>query len=120
MKDYPKQISYEGPRNLGDYHPEIYDLVEKLKEGLKFTMLAENIIQVEYPAELVWKILTVNVDNIIYRVDFLLKGLEEDRIVFFPNVHWNRKNFFMKGRFNYGKGTISYGKIVIEYPKLED
>ena len=120
MADYPKQISYDGPRNLGGFYPEFHDLVEKLKIGLKFTMFAENIIQVEYPAELVWQIRTVNVDNTIYRVDFLLKGHEEDRIAFFPYVHWNRKNFFKKGRFNHSKRTTSDGKIVIEYPKLED
>lgn len=120
MEKYPKQISYDGPRNLGGFYPEFHDLVRKVMIGLKFTMLAENIIQVEYPAELVWQIRTVNVDDTIYRLDFLLKGHEEDRIAFFPYVHWNRKNFFKKGRFYNSKRTTSDGKIVIEYPKLED
>lgn len=82
MEEYPKQIGYDGPRNLGGFYPGFHDLVEKLKIGLKFTMLAENIIQVEYPAELVWQIRAVNVDDTIYRLDFLLKGHEEDRVAF--------------------------------------
>lgn len=120
MADYPKQISYDGPRNLGGFYPEFHDLVEKVMIGLKFTMLAENVIQVEYPAELVWQIRAVNVDDTIYRLDFLLKGHEEDRVAFFPHIHWNRRNFFRKGRFNHSKRTTFDGKIVIEYPKLED
>ena len=68
MEEYPKQIGYDGPRNLGGFYPEFHDLVEKLMIGLMFTMLAENVIQVEYPAELVWQIRTVNVDDTIYLV----------------------------------------------------
>lgn len=119
MEEYPKQIGYGGPCNLGGFYPELNDFIEKLMIGLKFTMLAENIIQVEYPAELVWQIRIVNVDDTTYRADFLLKGHEADRIVFFPYVHWNRKNLFRNGRFNHSKRTTSEGKIVTEYPKLE-
>jgi hypothetical protein len=120
MNEYPRKISYDGPRNLGSFYPDFHDLVVKVMIGLKFTMLAENIIQVEYPAELVWQIRTVDVDDAIYRLDFLLKGHEEHRIAFFPHVHWNRKNFFLNGRFNNSKRTTSDGKIVIEYPKLDE
>lgn len=120
MNEYPKQISFDGPRNWGSFFPELRNLVEKVMIGMKVTMLAENIIQVEFPAELVYQIRTVDVDDTIYRLDFLLKGHEENRLAFFPHVHWNRKNFFRNGRFDHGKRTTSDGKIIIEYPKLED
>lgn len=120
MNEYPKQISCDGPRNLDSFYTEFHNLVEKVMIGMKVTMLAENIIQVEFPAELVYQIRTVNVDDTIYRLDFLLKGHEENRLAFFPYVHWNRKNFFRNGRFHHSKRTTSDGKIIIEYPKLED
>lgn len=118
--EYPTQISYEGPRNLGSFYPEFHDLVQKVMTGLRMTMIAENVIQIEYPSHLVWQIREVNVGDMTYRLDFLLRGHEESRVGFFPNVPWGHKNFFKNGRFCNGKRTTADGKIIIEYPKLED
>ena len=37
--EYPRQISYDGPRNLSGFYPEFHDLVQKVMTGLRITMI---------------------------------------------------------------------------------
>lgn len=114
---YPKRISYDGPRNLASYTPGFHDLCREVMTGMRMTMLDENILQIEYPANLVKQIRTVNVDDSVFRLDFILTG-HDTRVCFFPYVPWGRKDFFQNKRFLSGQREEKPGKLIITYPKL--
>jgi len=115
---YPKEIRYESP--LRHFHPGMApELIQKVVEQTKMFMIDENIIQILYPEDLVEDIHTVNVDNYTYRLDFKYKN--EQCVLwecYFPEVPWNRENFFKNKRFANGKRIEMPGNLVIEYPKL--
>lgn len=120
MEQYPKRISYDGPRNMGSFFPAIHDLLQQVMIGLRMTHLDENVLQVEYPADLVQQIRLVDVDDTIFRLDFVLTGHPENRFCFFPHTHWGRKNFFKNGRFNNCRREETNGRLLVICPKLED
>ena len=113
---YPKDISFSSRLNYWTH----YDCPQKIKEaieGTKMVLLAENVLQITYPEELVEQVRTVNVDDTIFRIDLVLKGTQGlDRERLFPDVPWNRKNFFENKRFDHAKRTESPGRVTIEYP----
>lgn len=115
---YPKEISYESPLrhfNIG----KAPELIQKVVDQTRMFLIDENIIQITYPEDLVEDIHTVNVDDYIYRLDFKYKN--DDCLLwecYFPEVPWNRWNFFKNKRFHRGKRIEMPGNLVIEYPKL--
>jgi hypothetical protein len=117
MNAYPKAIGFNGPRDLGSSTPGYRDVCRKVMDGMKMTMLHENILQVEYPAELVRQIRTVNVDDRIFRLDIVPSG-HDTRLCLFPTVPWNTETFFRNGRFLKGRREETEGKLILVYPEL--
>lgn len=117
--NYPKQINFKchDPNGMT---PDAQEWIGRIKEETKIMMLAENIIQITYPADIVEQIRTVNIDNVIYRLDFVAP---DDQFwmcdCVFPEVPWNNHDF-MKNRWGKGLRVESEGVLLIEYPILED
>jgi len=67
---YPKAIGFKchNPEGLT---ADAQEWLRRLRNEVTITMLAENIIQIKYPADIVELIKTVNVDDTIYRLDFI-------------------------------------------------
>ena len=114
---YPKEISYKSPlQHFND--GQAPELIQKVVEQTKMFMIDENIIQIIYPEEFVEDIHTVNVDDMIYRLDFKYRDESFLWECYFPEVPWTRENFFKNDRFNNGKWIKMPGNLVIEYPKI--
>ena len=117
---YPKDISFSS-RLTYWAHYDCPVRIKKAIEGTKMVLLAENILQIDYPEELVEQVRTVDVDDTIFRIDLVLKGTQGlGRECLFPEVPWDRKNFFKNKRFDNGKRTETPGRVTIEYPTLND
>lgn len=117
MKDkvkYPKEVYFEKPR-FSEENLEIKEVVA----NTKMTLLDENILQVEYPQDLVKQIRCVNVDDSIFRLDFVLYKSDYVRYCFFPHCGWNRENFFKNKRIDNYKRDESDGRLVLTFPKLD-
>ncbi len=116
---YPKTVDFSSRLNWWAH----YECPQKNKEaieGTRMTLLAENVLQIDYPEALVEQIRTVNVDDTVFRIDLILKGTQGvDRECLFPKVPWTRKNFFRNARFDNGRRTEAPGRVTIEYPTLE-
>ena len=112
---YPRTLGFEC-HNPDDFTGEARAWLERLRKEVRMTMPAENILRIEYPADIVRQIRTVNIDGMIYRLDFIDPNDEFWLIhCVFPNVPWNNREF-MKSRFGRGKRTESEGMLTIEYP----
>ena len=118
MKKYPRKLTFKSP-DMNGLTVDAREHIKKVTEGTTITMLAENIIKIEYPAELIDHIKTVCVDNIDYRLDFIDHG----NVYFMCNCYfpqgtgWGSE--FFKNRWNKGKRTETPGCLIIEYPKKE-
>ena len=119
-QEYPKNISFSSRLDWWAHYgcpPKTKEAIE----GIKITMLAENILQIDYPKELVEEVRTVNVDDTVFCIDLVLKGTQGlDRERLFPLAPWNRRNFFLNHRFHDGKRKETPGRLVIEYPSLDE
>lgn len=117
---YPKTVDFSSRLNRWAH----YNCPQKIKEaieGTRMVLLAENILQIDYPEALVEQVRTVDVDNTTFRIDLILKGTQGlDRESLFPQVPWTRENFFRNARFDNGRRTEAPGHVTIEYPTLED
>lgn len=120
-------VNYEFPKKLTLKAPDTNRLTEEAKEHVRMvtekttiTMLAENIIKIEYPAELIDYIKTVRNDYIDYRLDFIDHGdVYWMCNCYFPQgTGWGRE--FFKNRWGKGKRTETKGCLIIEYPNKED
>lgn len=117
--EYPRKLTFKSPDTDGRTE-DAKEHIRKVTEGTTITMLAENIIKIEYPAELIDYIKTVLIDYIDYRLDFIDHG----------NVYWMCNCYFPQGtgwgreffenRWDKGKRTETPGCLIIEYPKKED
>lgn len=112
--DYPKKIVFEYCDKKG-FTPDAQEFISRLEKEIVITMLAENVIRIDYPSDLIKQVRTVNVDDTIFRLDFIDKA---ERFLIcgcvFPNVPWGRK--FMQTRWGHGKRTETPGSLTIEYP----
>ena len=117
---YPKVLEVKTP--LSDYEnaEDAPKLIRDVVAQTKFTMLAENILQIDYPTDLVEQVREVNVDDSIYRIDFIYRDTPASvHNCFFPKVPWFSKNFFETGRFAKSQRTVMRNRIKIEYPPIE-
>ena len=116
---YPKTVEFTSRLNWWAH----YDCPQKIKEaieGTRITLLAENLLQIDYPEALVEQVRTVDVDNTIFRIDLILKETQGlGRECLFPPVPWPRESFFRNARFDNGRRTEAPGRVTIEYPTLE-
>ncbi len=117
---YPKTISFRSPLDKKglDCPEKTMDYLKKVVDGTKFSMPSENVLVIEYPADLVKKVHLVNVDDTVVRIDFKYVTDHPLHECFFPDVPWTRKNFFQNRRFKRCKITFSEGKAVIEAPRI--
>jgi len=115
---YPKAIGFKchNPEGLT---ADAQEWLSRLRNEVTITMLAENIIQIKYPSDIVELVKTVNVDDTIYRLDFIAP---DDRFgmcnCVFPDVPWNNHDF-MQNRWGKGLRVESKGVLFIEYPKKQ-
>lgn len=117
---YPKELEVETPLSEFEKESDAPQLLKEVVARTKFTLLEENILQIDYPQNLVEQVREVNIDNWIYRIDFIYRDEPLSlKNCFFPKVPWTSKNFFRTGRFGKGKRTESENRIVIEYPRIE-
>ena len=116
--EYPRKLTFKTPDTDG-LTENAKEHIRKVTEGTTITMLAENIIKIEYPAELIDHIKTVRVDYIDYRLDFIDHGNVYWMCnCYFPQgTGWGRE--FFKHRWDKGKRTETPGCPIIEYPKKE-
>lgn len=102
-------ISFTSPNPKG-LTPEAQEFLKSLVEGLKMEMPDKDTLVVHYPKDLVKQVRVVNVDDTIFRLDFV--DHKDYRWCVFPNVPWNNRKFFFN-RFKYGRrkedpdGTIT-------------
>lgn len=117
---YPKNISFRSPldKKSLDCPAETKEYLQKVVDGTTFSMPSENVLVIEYPADLVKKVHLVSVDETIVRIDFKYAIDHFLHECFFPSVPWTRENFFRNGRFKKCKITFSEGKSVIEAPHI--
>lgn len=117
--EYPKEITFDSVLDRCKNPNNIPDGIRATIANTKMALLAENVLQIDYPEALVEQVRTVDVDDTIFRIDLVKKetfGL--DRICLFPHVPWKRENFFKNKRFDHGKRTETPGRVIIEYPAL--
>ncbi len=117
--EYPHQITFDPPGFLAGFTKEIQDFINRLISEMKMTKLSENVLQIDYPQEIVSQIRTVNVDDCIYRLDIVFKGHEGHRFCFFPHAGWTRENFFQNDRFMNVIRTPEKNRLTLTYPKLK-
>lgn len=117
--EYPKQINFKTVKPDG-FSQSAREWLERLNNEVKMTMLAENILQIEYPPDIITNIRTVNVDDCIYRLDFIAP---DDRFwlckCVFPNVPWNNK-VFMTSRWHLGRRIEINGLLTLTYPSNDE
>lgn len=114
---YPKSITFKC-YDTKDFTPDAQAFISRLKNEIVITMPAENIIHIEYPADIIRQVRTVNVDDTIYRLDFIDKDNSYRMCnCVFPDVPWGRD--FMRTRWNQGKRTEKPGSLTIEYPAID-
>lgn len=113
---YPKKIAFECSDKKG-LTPDAQAFISRLENEVVIMMPAENIIRIDYPADLIKQVRTVNVDDTIYRLDFIDKTEGFFRTCVFPDVPWDRE--FMRTRWNHGKRTEAPGRLTIEYPTID-
>ena len=119
-QEYPKTLTFGSrlSRYPHDDHPQY---AKDAIVGTTFTLLTENVLQVDYPEALVEQVRTVDVDDSIFRIDLVYRNSNGlGRECLFPHVPWTRENFFFNRRFDDGRRTTSPGRVVIEYPTLEE
>lgn len=117
---YPKEITFGSALDRCKDPNDLNAGIRVIITNTKMAMLAENILQIDYPEELIEQVRTVDVDDTVYRIDLVKRetiGL--GRICLFPHVPWNHENFFKNKRFDNGKRTETPGRVTIEYPTLE-
>jgi len=115
--EYPREITFGSVLDRCKNPDDLNAGLRCVITNTKMTMLAENILQIDYPEELVEQVRTVDVDDTIFRIDLVKKetfGL--DRVCLFPHVPWKRENFFKNRRFDQGRRTETPGRVVLEYP----
>jgi len=114
-QDYPKTIPFETCNPTG-LTKDAQNWISRLKKEVKITLLAENILNIEYPSDIVKEIRTVNVDDLIYRLDFIAP---EDRFFncgcIFPDIPWNNRAF-MQNRWINGVRKSIKGNLTLTYP----
>lgn len=113
---FPIEIDFECHDTKG-LTPDARQWINRLKEEVKIKLLAENGIGIKYPPDIVKEIRTVNVDDMIYRLDFIDPGNRFNMCnCVFPKVPWNNKEFMTK-RWPHGKRYGREGCLIIRYPE---
>ena len=117
--EYPKEITFDSALDQCKNPDDLNSGLRCIITNTKMTLLAENILQIDYPEDLIEQVRTVDVDDTIFRIDLIKKEpFWYSRVCLFPHIHWNRENFFKNKRFDNGKRTETPGRVVIEYPTL--
>ena len=114
--NYPKSISFKviSPEGMTE---DARKWFRRLREEVKMTMLAENILRIEYPSDVVSEIKVLNVDDSIFRLNFVDPEKKFNLLnCIFPYVPWNLNEEFFKDRFRKLKRTDSEGVLILEYP----
>ena len=112
---YPKPVQFQTHDGSG-FTDEAKAWLERIRTEVKLSMLAENVLRIEYPTDLVAQVRTVNVDDCIFRLDLYDPG---DRFhlchCIFPDVPWNNR-LFMLGRWPKQKRTEEPGVVTLTFP----
>ncbi len=101
---YPRILPFTTPldKRAACLIPETRTWLENVVSQTKISMPSENVLVVDYPENLVGRVKFVNIDDSILRIDFYKDKEDLLGYCFFPEIPWNRKNFFGNGRWNSG------------------
>lgn len=110
--EYPKEIEFSTRASLG-LTPNAQNFLAILKEKISLRMLEKNELEITYPANMVKEVRIVNVDDQIFRLDFV--DYKDYRWCIFPDIPWNNRAFFEEFWSNCKRETVSAGIIRISF-----
>lgn len=109
---FPKKIEFS-TRNFLGLTSDAQNFLAILKEKISLRMLSEYELEVIYPTNMVREVRIVDVDDIIFRLDFV--DYAGYRWCVFPDVPWSNRAFFEERWSLCKRKVVTNGNIIISF-----
>lgn len=115
---YPREITFRSPLSeKRSLFPAFRARLESALSKTRFILLDENTLQIDFPQDKVRQVRVVNIDDSIFRVDFILveDPAAMHRVNLYPDTGWNHENFFRRGKFDNCRREDAPGRVVLTF-----